>query len=111
MQVATYYWVLLERTKAASYYQKVLDVSPEGKNSYNAEWRIAWVAYVNRQPDADEKLKLFLLKYPVSANAVDALYWLGRFSERGGDAAQARGFYAKGIARFPGNYFGVCSAD
>ncbi len=111
MQEGNYYWVLLDRSKAASYYQKVLDVNPEGKNSYNAEWRIAWVAYVNRQPDADEKLKVFLLKYPVSANAVDALYWLGRFSERSGNAAHARGFYEKAMARFPETYFGFASAD
>src|SRR5258707_3659225 len=111
MQEGNYYWVLLDRSKAASYYQKVLDVSPEGKNSFNAEWRIAWVAYVNRQPDADEKLKLFLLKYPVSANAVDALYWLGRISERSGNFGLARGFYEKAMARFPETYFGFAAAD
>jgi soluble lytic murein transglycosylase len=111
MQAGNYYWVLLDRAKATSYYQRVLDVNPDGKNDYNAEWRIAWVAYVTRQPNADEKLKLFLLKYPVSANAVDALYWLGRFSERSGNPAHARGFYQKALARFPETYFGFASAD
>ncbi len=90
MQAGNYYWVLLDRTRASSYYQKVLQITPNGKNDYNAEWRVAWVAYVNRLPDADEKLKTFLLKYPVSANAVDALYWLGRVSERSGNPAHAR---------------------
>jgi soluble lytic murein transglycosylase len=111
MQGGNYYWVLLDRPKAAAYYQKVLDVFPEGKNDYNAEWRIAWVAYLTRQFDADEKLKAFLLKYPISANAVDALYWLGRFSERSGNPAHARSFYAKALARFPQTYFGMASAD
>jgi len=37
---------------------------------------------LNRQPDADDRLTTFLLKYPVSANSVDALYWLGRNAER-----------------------------
>ena len=36
MQAGNYYWVLLDRPKAASYYQKVLDNFPEGKNAYNA---------------------------------------------------------------------------
>jgi soluble lytic murein transglycosylase len=111
MQAGNYYWVQLDRTKAASYYQRVLDVYPNGKNDYNAEWRIAWVAYLNGQPDADEKLKAFLLKYPVSANAVDALYWLGRYSERTGNPAHARTFYSKALARFPETYFGFASAD
>ena len=111
MQAGNYYWVLLDRTKAAGYYQRVLEVFPDSKNDYNAEWRIAWVAYVSRQPDADEKLKVFLLKYPVSANAVDALYWLGRFSERSGNPAHARSFYNKALERFPQTYFGFASAD
>jgi soluble lytic murein transglycosylase len=111
MQTGNYYWVLLDRPKAASFYQRVLDVYPNGKNDYNAEWRVAWVAYVNRQPDTEEKLKAFLMKYPVSANAVDALYWLGRFSERAGNPAHARTFYSKALERFPETYFGFASAD
>jgi soluble lytic murein transglycosylase len=111
MQAGNFYWVALDRTKAAAYYQRVLDVNPNGKNDYNAEWRIAWVSYVSRQPDADEKLKAFLLRYPVSANAVDALYWLGRFSERSGNPAHARSFYDKAIDRFPETYFALASAE
>ena len=111
MQAGNYYWVLLDRPKAAAYYQRVLQVNPNGKNVYNAEWRIAWVGYVSRQSDADEKLKAFLLKYPVSANAVDALYWLGRFSERSGNPAHARSFYNKALERFPETYFGFASAE
>ncbi len=111
MQAGNYFWVSLDRERAGSYYQKVLDIFPNSKNDYNAEWRVAWVAYVNRQPDADEKLKTFLLKYPVSANAVDALYWLGRFSERTGNPAHARTFYNKALQRFPQTYFAYASAD
>lgn len=111
MQAGNYYWVLLDRPKASSYYQKVLDVFPSGKNDYNAEWRVAWVAYLTKQPDADEKIKTFLLKYPVSADASDALYWLGRLSERGGNPAHARNFYTKAVTRFPLTYFGMAAAD
>lgn len=111
MQAGNYYWVLLDRPKAAGYYQKVLDVFPSGKNDYNAEWRVAWVAYLTKQADADEKIKTFLLKYPVSADASDALYWLGRLSERGGNPAHARSFYTKAVERFPLTYFGMAAAD
>lgn len=111
MQAGNYYWVALDRAKAVANYQRVLGVNPSGKNAYNAEWRIAWIAYVTRQPNADEKLRTFLLKYPVSANAVDALYWLGRFSERSGNPDHARTFYSKALDRFPETYFGFASAD
>src|SRR5205807_2836875 len=88
----------------------VLDTFPNGKYAFNCEWRIAWVAYLNRQPDADDRLTTFLLKYPVSANSVDALYWLGRNAERGGNPAQARSYYGKAVERFPQTYFGNAAA-
>jgi soluble lytic murein transglycosylase len=72
---------------------------------------VAWVSFLTRQPDADEKFKAFLLKYPVSADASDALYWLGRLSERSGNPAHARSFYTKAVARFPLTYFGMAAAD
>lgn len=105
MAAGNYYWVQLDRVKAIGYYQRVLDTFPAGKNAYNAEWRIAWIAYLNRQADADEKLTVFLRKYPVSSNASDALYWLGRNAERSGDKAHARSYFRTDSERFPQTYF------
>ena len=85
MAGGNYEWVLLDRNKAVSYYQRVVDNFPDGKHAYNAEWRTAWIAWLNKQPDADQRLTNFLVKYPASANAVDALYWLGRSAERSGN--------------------------
>jgi soluble lytic murein transglycosylase len=110
MAAANYHWVELERTKAVINYQRVMDTFPNGKYAFSCEWRIAWVAYLNRQPDADDRLTTFLLKYPVSSNAVDALYWLGRNAERSGNVARARSFYNKAAERFPQTYFGNAAA-
>jgi soluble lytic murein transglycosylase len=110
MAAGNYHWVDLNRSKAIIDYQLVLDTFPSGKYAYNCEWRIAWVAYLNRQPDADDRLTTFLLKYPVSANAVDAIYWLGRNAERAGNAPHARSFYEKAVERFPETYFGNAAA-
>jgi soluble lytic murein transglycosylase len=110
MAAGNYDWVDLNRTKATVDYQRVLDSFPNGKYAFNCEWRIAWVAYLNRQPDASDRLTTFLLKYPVSANAVDALYWLGRNSERAGNLTRARSYYNKAVERFPETYFGNAAA-
>ncbi len=106
MAAGNYHWVQLEREQAVVAYQRVLDSFPSGKHAFNCEWRIAWVAYLDHQSDADDRLTNFLLKYPTSANAVDALYWLGRSSERAGNVAHARSFYNKAVDRFPQTYFG-----
>ena len=110
MAAGNYHWVELEREKAAVAYQRVLDSFPNGKYAFNCEWRIAWVAYLDRQPDADDRLTNFLLKYPVSSNSVDALYWLGRNAERNGNPARARSLYNKAAERFPLTYFGNAAA-
>jgi len=106
MAAGNYHWVELEREKAAEAYQRVLDTFPNGRNAFNCEWRIAWVAYLDHRPDADDRMTNFLVKYPASANAVDALYWLGRNAERAGNAARARSYYNKAVERFPQTYFG-----
>lgn len=110
MAAGNYYWVELDRDKAVSYYQRLLDNFPSGRDAYNAEWRVAWVAYLERQPYADDKLTVFLRKYPVSANAPDAVYWLGRDAERGGNPGHARSFYRAAIERFPETYFAHAAA-
>jgi len=46
----------------------------------------------------------------VSANSVDALYWLGRNAERGGNPARSRSYYSKATERFPQTYFGNAAA-
>jgi soluble lytic murein transglycosylase len=110
MAAGNYHWVELEREKAVVAYQRVLDSFPNGKYAFNCEWRVAWVAYLDRHPDADDRLTTFLSKYPVSSNSVDALYWLGRIAERGGNPARARSLYNKAAERFPLTYFGNAAA-
>ena len=105
MAAGNYYWVELDRTRAGHYYERVLEGFPGDKNAYNAEWRIAWVAYLERQPYADDKMTIFLRKYPVSGGAVNALYWLGRDAERSGNPAHARAYFKKAVDRFPTSYF------
>lgn len=111
MAQGNYYWVELDRGKAAMYYQRVVDTFPSGKNAFNAEWRVAWVAYLNRQPDAEQKLTAFLTRYPSSGNTPDAVYWLGREEERNGKLAEARAYYEKDADRFPQTYFGHAAAE
>jgi soluble lytic murein transglycosylase len=110
MMVGNYYWVELDRAKAVSYYQRILDNFPAGKYAFFCEWRVAWIAYLDRQPYADDKLTAFLRKNPTSANAPDALYWLGRNAERSGNPSHARAYFHTDAERFPQTYFGRAAA-
>ena len=106
-----FYWVNLDRARAAEFYRRSLDISPDGKNAYIAEWRLAWTAYLDRKPEAADMLEAYVRRYPTSSYVQDALYWLGRSYERSGNTEHARNFYLAAANRFPLTYFGEKAAE
>ncbi len=106
-----YFWVNLDRQRAASYYKRMLEQFPSGKNAQAAAWRLAWAAYLERRPEAAALLEEHLRRYSGSPYTANALYWLGRAAERSGNAAHARSFYLKAQERYPQTYFGRQAAE
>jgi soluble lytic murein transglycosylase len=100
-----YYWVQLDRDRAASYYQRLVDVFPTWPDADPAHWRIVWTSVVERKLEAASLLADHLRRYPGSAFTPDALYWLGRLAEDAGNGGLARAYYSKLLDRFPENYF------
>ncbi len=100
-----YYWVQLDRDRAAAYYKKLSDNFPSAADALPAQWRVTWAAILKRQPEAAADLAEHLRRFPGSQFSPDALYWLGRLSEETGNSALARTYYAKLLERFPQNYF------
>jgi soluble lytic murein transglycosylase len=100
-----YYWVQLDRDRAASYYKRLSDNFPTAADALPAQWRFTWAATLKRQPDATADLAEHLRRFPGSQFSPDVLYWLGRLSEEAGNPALARTYYAKLLERFPQNYF------
>lgn len=100
-----YYWVQLDRDRAASYYQRLVDVFPSWPDAASAHWRIAWTSVVERKPEAASLLADHLRRFPGSGFTADALYWLGRLAEDAGNGGLARAYYSKLMERFPENYF------
>jgi peptidoglycan lytic transglycosylase len=100
-----YYWVQLDRDRAAIYYKRLEENFPSSPNATAAQWRVAWAAVLKRQPEAAPMLLEHLQRFPGSPYTPDALYWLGRLAEEAGSAPLARGYYAKLAERYPLNYF------
>jgi soluble lytic murein transglycosylase len=106
-----FYWVNLDRARAADFYRHSLDISPDGKNAPTAEWRLAWIAYLDRKPEAADMLEAYIRRFPLSSYVQDALYWIGRSYERSGNTEHARYFYLADANRFPLTYFGAKAAE
>jgi soluble lytic murein transglycosylase len=100
-----YYWVRLDRDRAADYYKRVAEQFPSSPDATNAQWRVAWTAVLKRAPEGAELLQEHLRRFPGSIYTPDALYWLGRLAEDAGVAGLARSYFDKLIERFPQNYF------
>ncbi len=105
-----YYWVLLDRQRAASYYQRVVAQFPAGRYVMQAHWRAAWVAYLEQRPEAFALLEEHLRRFPNMLYTENVLYWLGRAAERNAKPDLARTYYSKSVQRYPHTYFGAQSA-
>ena len=106
--LGNYYWVNMQRDKAAAQYQQVVEKFPVSEDAINAEWRVAWTAYMDRAANAQELFEKFLRDNPDAGYTPDALYWLGRLAQKKrtvADAAVARAYFRKLVERFPNNYF------
>ncbi|MGH9864859.1 MAG: transglycosylase SLT domain-containing protein, partial [Candidatus Acidiferrales bacterium] len=106
-----YYWVLLNRDKAANYYQQVVDRFPQSADAIDAQWRVLWASYMGHRDDAASLLTKFLTSYPNSAYTPDALYWLGRLAQNAGQVPEARAYYQKLQQRYPNDYFTVHATE
>ncbi len=104
-----YYWLKLEREKAAEFYQRTVSAAPAGPNAAAAQWRVIWAKYLARE-DVRDLMEQYLRQYPNSPYLADALYFMGRAQERAGNVAHARSFYIAAAERFPQTYFGGYAA-
>lgn len=108
--VGNYYWVKLDRDKAVAEYQQVADKFPASDDAINAQWRVAWTAYMDRNDQAASLIETFLEGHPDSIYTPDALYWLGRLAEQKKDSSVARAYLRKLEERFPNSYFAIHAA-
>jgi soluble lytic murein transglycosylase len=100
-----YYWVQLDRDRASSYYQRIVDQFPREADADPAQWRVAWTATLKRAPEAAELLQTHLRLFPGSLYTPDTLYWLGRLASEVGVPGLARSYYEELLSRYPQNYF------
>ncbi|MCL6481567.1 MAG: lytic transglycosylase domain-containing protein [Firmicutes bacterium] len=102
-----WFWVELNRSRAAEFYRRVVELFPRGRHAPTAHWRLAWTAYLERRPEAVSLLETHLARFRGSPYTENALYWLGRLAEQSGELPRARAFYAALLDAYPHTYFGL----
>jgi soluble lytic murein transglycosylase len=74
-------------------------------------WRVAFESYRKDAADSFDLLRAYVEHFPASGDVTDALYFLGRLSERKKDFTSARACYDELIARFPNTYCATAAQD
>jgi peptidoglycan lytic transglycosylase len=110
LAAGNYFWLNLDRARAAEYYARVVAAAPASPNAAVAQWRVVWTGYMARN-DVRDQIEQYLRQYPNSGYVVDALYFLGRANERAGNLPHARSIYLATVERYPQTYFGGYAAD
>src|SRR5208282_3123405 len=105
-EAGNYFWSRMDRATAAEYYRRSVEASLAGSVGETAQWRVAWTAYLDRDARAATLIEEHVRQFPASSYLPEALYWLGRLTERSGDGARARAFFLKLAGRFPQTYWG-----
>jgi soluble lytic murein transglycosylase len=106
-----YFWSHLDRDRAAGYYRRLLEQTARSDAARTAQWRLAWLEYLDHKPDAADRMEEHLERFPGSPYSAEALYWLGRLAERGDNAPLARAYFLKLAERYPQTYFGSLARD
>ncbi|MBV9759299.1 MAG: transglycosylase SLT domain-containing protein [Acidobacteriaceae bacterium] len=84
---------------------------PKNPRSAWCHWREAFESYRKDGDDAFDLLRSHVQQYPGSTDVNDAMYFLGRLSERKNDNASARACYEELGARFPNTYYAVLARE
>jgi soluble lytic murein transglycosylase len=74
-------------------------------------WRVAFESYRKDGADSFDLLRAYIERFPASSDVTDALYFLGRLSERKKDFTAARACYDELIARFPNTYYATVAQN
>ena len=92
-------------------YAAVAKTFPAESRAPQAHWRYAWASYIQRKPDAAERLREHLRLFPGQPSAAAALYFLGRAEEQAGDYGSARACYTKLTGQFANYYYAVLGRE
>lgn len=92
-------------------YQACYEKAPSDPDSEWCHWKVTWLHYLRRQPDAANMLRDHLKFYPASENSSAALYFLGRLAEQAGDRRAARAYLGEAADEYPNLFYATIARE
>ena len=112
LAVANYFLVHNQPDQFVPLYRSCYEAFPSDPKAALCHWKVAWAAYMARQPESVEMMREHLKRYPTSSdNATGALYFLGRSAERAKTFDVAKAYYSELLERFPNHFHAVLARE
>jgi soluble lytic murein transglycosylase len=92
-------------------YQACAAGFPKDPRSAWCAWQVAYDSYQRDGIENIDLLRKYIQQYPDSEDVTDALYFLGRLTQRKNDLPSARACYDELVTRFPNTYFAVIGRE
>ena len=97
---------------AARYYSTLVALFPQAEETLEADWRLAWSYYLDKQPEKARKAFInHVTRYPNSPHLPASLYWLGRLAEDSGQTPEAKVYFSLLQRRFVHSYYAGRAAE
>jgi soluble lytic murein transglycosylase len=109
--IGNYNFVRRNLAESTSFYQKLVELFPQGPHVMDSHWRVSWQSY--RLRDYKRAYQMFVEhfnRFEGSPYRTAALYWAARCKENLGQLAEAYRIYHAIRQRFGNNYYGLLAA-
>lgn len=110
LTVGNYYYLQDNRKEYPTWFRRLAEAFPKGEHAPYAHWKVCWRAWLD---DSGERRKLLgehITRFPASATASAAMYWLARLNDDEGRRTEAQGLYRAIVEAFPHHYYGFLAS-
>jgi len=104
ISAANRYLLTQDRAQYVPLYQAAAESFPGDPSAALCQWRVAWAAWLDRNPRRVQLLKDQVEKFPADTHVSDALFFLGRAAEQDSSLASAKAYYAR-LSKFYPHYY------
>ncbi len=104
---ANQYVVSQQPQAALPLYHACFEGFPQDAHAAVCHWKYVWQDYLAKRAGAADELLDHTRRFPGSANAPAAVYFLARIAESQHDSGRARAYYSEIVRLYPNYYYGA----
>ena len=111
LTIGNYYYLQDDRKEYPKWFRRLAEAFPIGEHAPYAHWKVCWRAWLDDSGERRKLLTEHVTRFPASATASAAMYWLARLNEEEGRRTEAQGLYRAITEAFPHHYYGFLASS